>query len=115
MVERMSTATHRKIAQLRALAASTTFPEEAKSARAKADKLEATLGSAGFAGPQGVPPPLRFKHGPESHASDAYAYAMMQVINERHQEAVRQMRERMARDWGLDASDFVRDPGDLGS
>lgn len=40
----MSQATRRKIEQLRALAASTTFPEEAKSARAKADQLEASLG-----------------------------------------------------------------------
>lgn len=40
----MSEAKRRKIRQLRALAASTTFPEEAKSANAKADKLEAELG-----------------------------------------------------------------------
>jgi hypothetical protein len=52
----MSESTRRKIKQLRALAASTTFPEEAKSARAKADQLEATLG------PQ------------QSHAADAAAY-----------------------------------------
>lgn len=39
----MSTAKRRKIRQLRALAASTTFPAEAASARAKADAMEATL------------------------------------------------------------------------
>lgn len=41
----MSDAKRRKIRQLRALAASTTFPAEAASARAKADKLEAELRS----------------------------------------------------------------------
>lgn len=40
----MSEAKRRKIRQIRALAASTTFPEEAKSARAKADAMEKTLG-----------------------------------------------------------------------
>ena len=55
----MSAATRRKIAQLRALAASTTFPEEAKSARAKADKLEAEL-----RGPE------------EDYSADALAYLL---------------------------------------
>lgn len=55
----MSEATRRKIAQLRALAASTTFPAEAESARAKADQLEAELlGST------------------DEHAIDALAYAL---------------------------------------
>jgi hypothetical protein len=39
----VSEAKRRLIRQLRLLADSTTFPEEAKSARAKADKLEAEL------------------------------------------------------------------------
>jgi hypothetical protein len=39
----MSAAVRRRITQLRALAKSTTFPEEAKSATAKADQLEASL------------------------------------------------------------------------
>jgi hypothetical protein len=41
----VSEPTRRKIRQLRALAASTTFPAEAASATAKADKLEAALGT----------------------------------------------------------------------
>lgn len=62
----MSADKRRKIARLRALAASTTFPHEAASARAKADKLEAELG-----GPE--KPSVSFPD-PSDHLNDLRAY-----------------------------------------
>jgi hypothetical protein len=63
----MTDSVRRKIKQLRALAASTTFPEEAKSARAKADKLEQSLGG---------------KRSWDSHAADAAAYAASEALRQ---------------------------------
>jgi hypothetical protein len=97
----MSAATRRKIAQLRALAASTTFPEEAKSARAKADKLEAKLGAAprdnlgDFREALGL---AREQARTSNHASDAYRYFEAMAANAVMRQAMMDHLRRMMDD-----------------
>lgn len=109
----MSQSTRRKIAQLRALAASTTFPEEAKSAKTKADQLEASLGGpdrgkyGGFAGPQSVPPPFS---GNNFRAVDLGGVLTPEIFAQMREAMERAIRSHNARyTTAINPDDILRD------